>query len=390
VSAKAGKGNAVKESKVSVDIVERPSGKYRVETGPFTIKQAKELEKTGALKNFEAVDARLAPPQSLFDRLIKGKTFKLVADGYGGMIVPDVFVEALWEERGATPVDKSFKQTPDMLMYEACAGTVIKVTKKNYTARLSSDENITITVDGTEAKVGDRVLNVQYEDGGATIAAQGHKDFFDEYNDGDSVVFYITKPDKDGVSKLEHVPTIQKHVPYPRERTINGVSYPYVYGPADEGKIPYAIIRTEKGWTVGGDLVQAQHAENVAVNKADSGGSAPTKFTGKTKTVLFIVKNLAAVVQAAKGNSNGPVTIDAQFITVNQANFRKQSRRSNVFGGAVFSKNHDPKLAHGWYKRPANEEERQIFNWLFSSLYSEALKKLKLAPSLSHQNKKAA
>ncbi len=379
----------MKEPKVSVEIVKRPNGKYRVEAGPFTEEQAKQLEKAGALKDFEVVDARLAPSQSAFDRLLKGKTFKVVADGYGGMIVPDVFVEAFWEDRGATPVDRNFKQTPDMLMYEACTGTVIKVTKKNYTARLSNDENITITVDGTDAKVGDRVLNVQYEHGGATIAAQGHKDFFDEYNDGDSVVFYITKPDKDGVSRLEHVPTIQKHVPYPREKTINGVSYPYVYGPADEGKIPYAIIRTEKGWTIGGDLVQAQHAENVAVLRADSGGVVPKRLSKKTKTVLFVVKNLPEVLQAAKDNPNGSFTIDEQFITVDQANIHKQSKRSNVFGGAVFSKNHDPQLAHGWYKQPVNEEERQVFNWVFRSLYGEALKKLKLAPVRAPEQKAA-
>src|SRR5258708_1519192 len=103
--------------KASVEIVKRPNGKYRVEAGPFTAEQAAILRKE--LPDFKVVDSRLEPLQSAFDKLVKGKTFKFVADGFGGMIVPDVFVEAFWEDRGATPVDKNFKQTPDMLMYEA-------------------------------------------------------------------------------------------------------------------------------------------------------------------------------------------------------------------------------------------------------------------------------
>lgn len=380
---KAAKQAAAKQQqkkKIAVDVVERPNGKYAVEVGPLTAEQADQLMKELPPGEFRAVDSRLSPSQSAMEK-IQGKTYEVVSDGFGGMIVPDEVVDAIQTDRAATPADKSFRQTPDMMVFEGRAGTVTEVTDTSYTAILSQDGKHTITVDSSDAKVGDRVVNVENEDGSGFAIAIGKAEHVAEYRDGDSVVFYVTKGDKDGVGKMDILPTVEKNVTYPRFATINGVAYPYVYAHDDDSKIPYAIVKTSKGWTIGGELVRAQHAENVAVDRANNGGTLPEKVAPEAKTVLFVVKNLDTLIEAVKTAPVGtPVTVDEDFITVTSTNIRKQAGKPNVFAGVVISETHDPKLAYGWYAQKPSEADLPAYDWLFRSLYGEALKKFNYLP----------
>ena len=64
----------------------------------------------------------------------KSQKFEAVSDGHGGVILPDEAVNALQTANRITPVDKNFRQTPDMLIFEGCAGRVTEVSKGEYTA----------------------------------------------------------------------------------------------------------------------------------------------------------------------------------------------------------------------------------------------------------------
>jgi hypothetical protein len=199
----------------------------------------------------------------------KSQKFEAVNDGHGGLILPDEAVEVLQAARRVTPVDKNFRQTPDMMIFEGCAGTVTKVSKGECTARLSQDGKRTITVEDPDAKVGDRVLNFSNEDGARSVVvpAQTAAKDFAEYNDGDSIIVSVVPTDEHSVGKLEFIHTVEKHVPYPRKVTIDGVEYPYVLIENDD--TPYPLVKTSKGWTIGGKLAEAQHKENVALLKSE-------------------------------------------------------------------------------------------------------------------------
>jgi hypothetical protein len=192
------------------------------------------------------------------------RQYQMVSDGHDGMIVPDELVAAIEDRNKITPEDKNFRQTPEMLFYEMCAGTVIKTTKTTYTARF--DGKNTLTVDG-QADVGDRVLSYESgtEDGGSWTVAIGKAAELDEYKDGESVIVYITPTEEPRKGNMKILPTTEKHVRYPRMATIDGVKYPYVVFEDNH----YAIVKTFKGWTIGGSLAEAQHKENVAFLRSE-------------------------------------------------------------------------------------------------------------------------
>jgi hypothetical protein len=223
-------------------------------------------------------------------------------------------------------------------------------------------------------------VNVENEDGSGFAIACGNPESLVEYNDGDSIVFYITKTEEQSVGKLEVLPTIEKHVSYPRQSTVDGVQYPYVYVEDGENDVPVAIVKTSRGWTIGGTMVAAQHAENVAVDKANCGGTMPTEISTEAKAVLFVVNNLREVIELAKNNPGTSINVDEKIVSVTSADIHKQSTKPNVFGGAVISKAHDPELAHGWYSQQPNEDDKLVFDWLFRALYGVALKQLNLLP----------
>jgi hypothetical protein len=200
------------------------------------------------------------------------KTYHAEPDGFGGMIFPEESVEKLLSFSTITFEDPNFRQTDDMMLFEAVAGTVIEVTPKGYKAQLSHDGEETITIDdGTKAKVGDRVIHwtddfgpagrtytVTFNNGaaeGKTAAALA------EYNDGDSVIMSLVG------RNIDFVPTIEKHVAYPRRVVLDGVAYPSVIL-ANEGRDErHILVKTEKGWTIGGTLAQDQHRRNVAIRQ---------------------------------------------------------------------------------------------------------------------------
>lgn len=317
------------------------------------------------------------------------KRFTAVSDGFGGVIIPDEAVELIQKERGYTPSDPNWKQTSDMTVLEACAGTVLKVTKTKTIVRVAKSQNAvskdgTITIDSNDAEVGDRVMHFLNGDGSSwsiTCHSGEGNASLSEYEDGESIIVALTPAKgKKGTGKLDIVPTVEKHVAYPRMAAVDGVRYPWIIARDDNGiDTPFVFVRTKKGWTNSGQLVAAQHAENVAVARANEGGTAPTKRPKDATIVLIRVKNLAEVVAKLNATPHGTevtVNVDEEFIPVTNLNVK----RRGIFGGIVISKNHDPKLAHGWYTRKPSAADAPAYDWLLRALYGAALEKFNFAP----------